>query len=124
MSKYELSDAAVKRITKHIESAMMENMPGSGQARELVRAAVTGEDFADPTKIARLLICRWIMDGEHKWLCRDYFESVDNERVDMRKTVRNGFRVLEDLREKTGDLWVAPDSPGSMICRAVTTESN
>lgn len=106
--KWELSDAALKRIRERIRCAIVQAAHGGTLSRIeiaglrgdlLLDAAMEPEQFARPAGIKRAIVERWILEGEgvEREIARDVFWRLWSERDELRAGARDlmsGIRRL------------------------------
>lgn len=97
MSKWELTDAAIKRI----EVRLAENNFGidDHDAWSALLLAMKPEDYARPWRSAEVLTMKWIREGKHLFFCALLFERICSERRDLHEAASSVVRGLKRLED-------------------------
>jgi len=95
MRKWELTDAAIKRIEKRIIKLRQENDDYCFEPWKLVLHAMKPENYAKPHDAAEGLIKYWMREGRMLGLCTQCFESYCYERKELREA---GNNIMKGIR--------------------------
>lgn len=99
MSKWELSEAAKKRVQKRVEKILIESEEVRFDAWEVMQEAVKPEDFAQPRRTIEKILEFWIMEGVLPGFCSRAFDRVCFERreiMEAAESISNGLRTFQD----------------------------
>ncbi len=103
MSKWNLTDTAIKRIEGRLADLRKEvdSTEWYFNPIDLLLRAMKPEDYARPRGAAEELIQIWIRDGKQGWLCSACFKSYALDRKELRQGGRdlmNGIRRMGRMK--------------------------
>jgi hypothetical protein len=104
MSKWEISEAAEKRITKRIAEHVAEERFGTN-AGHAIKLAIEPENFARPDRVVEDLVKRWIRDSDLSLLrtiAANYFAEMMHDNREMRAACRRFSSAVSTFHEYSG----------------------
>jgi hypothetical protein len=96
--KWDLTDAAIKRIAARLAELKDGEKEWYGDPVKLLLEAMKPENYANPHRTAEELIQTWIALGQQKWLCTSFFKAYATDRSEAREATRNFLTGLEQMQ--------------------------
>ena len=102
--KWDLTDAAIKRIVKRVKDLRLDDTNENGvewylDPVGLLLKAMEPENYVRPLEAAETLVHVWIRNGEQTWLCAGFFKAYASDRRNAREAGSRILQGFEDLKE-------------------------
>lgn len=100
MSKWEISEAAEKRIIKRVAEYVVEERFGT-VASQAIAQAIEPENFARPSRITEELIRRWIRDSDSgllRTVAANYYVEIMHDNRELRQAGRRLTAAIDTFR--------------------------
>lgn len=95
MSRWQVSDASVRRIQDRVEKRLADDYPKHTRPWDALIEAVKAEDYGSPRTVAEEILLHWIRGGVLPHFCANAVSDLCYERKELREA---GQSLMKGIR--------------------------